>query len=381
MKALGLCFILSLVLQSLHIPVAVAAKDPKVKTFVSRSMTIRRELMAKMKGPIWGIAFLPEGQALLTQKQGEIQHFDPSTGALKQVSGGPPAVVHGQGGLHDLVLSPEFAKDAKVFLSYAKKTGDRAYTTAVGVATWKDGKLEGFREIFAAAPSVSSGQHFGGRLVADAAGSLYVSIGDRGDRDLAQDLGAHAGKVLRLTWEGAPHPDNPFLKRKGARPEIFTYGHRNPQGMARHPVTGRIWVQEHGPRGGDEINLLEAGKNYGWPLATFGREYWGPKIGETTAKGTEPPIHHWTPSIAPSGFVIYESLALPEWRGLFFSGALAQTHLNIVEIKDGRSVKEERLFKEDKQRVRDVRQAPDGTLWYSTDEGHLYRLSLERPAR
>lgn len=346
-----------------------------VRTASSRGMNVKRDLIAKDLGPVWGMVFLPSGEILMTVKTGEIKRFDPKTKKVAIVRGGPKSVVHGQGGLHDVALSPDFKKDRRVYVSYAKEVGQGLYTTALGVGSFDGKDLKNFREIFVAKDGSSKGEHFGGRIVVDKVNSIYLSVGERGDRKNSQNLENHLGKILRLTDEGKPHPENPFLGRDNARGEIYSYGHRNPQGLSLHPTTGELWTQEHGPRGGDEINLVKKGLNYGWPIATYGREYWGPSIGPATAEGVEPPVHHWTPSIAPSGLVIYSGKMFSAWNGLFLSGALALTHLNLVEIKDGKSVNEERLFVDDELRIREVEQAPDGALWYSTDEGSLFRVS------
>lgn len=347
---------------------------PGKTSFESRGMKLEREKMGNDLGPIWGLVFLPSGEILMTIKSGELKRFDPKTKAATTIPGAPKVAVHGQGGLLDIALSPKFKDDKKVYLTYSKEVAKSNYVTALGVGTYDGKELKDFRDIFVAQGKSSKGEHFGSRLVIDPDSTIWMSIGERGDRNNAQRLDNHFGKILRLTADGKAHPDNPFVGRKDALPEIYSYGHRNPQGLARHHLNQELWETEHGPRGGDEINRIRKGLNYGWPKATYGREYYGPKIGETKVEGTEPPLYQWTPSIAPSGMVVYDGDALPAWKGIVFSGALALTHLNLVEIKkDGKAV-EERLFVEDGQRVRDVQQGPSGELWYSTDDGSLYRI-------
>lgn len=350
-----------------------AASSAPAFIFESRGMKLQREQVETKAGPIWAMTFLPDGALLLTLKSGEIKKYDVEKKTFASVGSVPNVAVHGQGGLLDVVLSPGFTKDRKVFLSYSKRLANEEYTTALGVGTFDGKALRDFRELFVARGSSSRGEHFGGRIIAEP-DALWLSVGERGERDNAQDLSNHLGKILRLTWDGKPHPDNPFAGRKDALPEIYSFGHRNPQGLVKHPVTGEIWAHEHGPRGGDEINIIKKGSNYGWPKATFGREYWGPAIGRPKIPGAEEPIHQWTPSIAPCGMVIYSGEALPGWKGLVIAGSLAKTHLNLTEIRNNQMVAEERLFAKDGLRVREVEQSPTGDIWYATDDGSLFRI-------
>ncbi|HYX38014.1 MAG TPA: PQQ-dependent sugar dehydrogenase [Oligoflexus sp.] len=359
------------ILQTAFWPVAAAAVP--VLTFESRGMKLQRELVESQVGPIWAMTFLPDGNLLMTIKSGAIKKYDVKKKSSTNVTGTPPVAVFGQGGLLDIVLSPSFKKDQKIYLSYSKQVGPNLYTTALGVGRFDGKALLGFREIFVAQGSSTKGEHFAGRIVLDGP-SIWFSVGERGERDNAQILTNHLGKILRLTLEGKAYPDNPFVGRKDALPEIYSYGHRNPQGLVKHPITGEIWAHEHGPRGGDEINIIKKGLNYGWPKATFGKEYWGPTIGRSLVEGTEPPIHQWTPSIAPCGMIIYNGNALPGWKGLVIAGALAKTHLNLTELRNNQMVAEERLFAKETLRVREVEQGPDGEIWYATDDGSLFRI-------
>lgn len=324
----------------------------------------------------WALTFLPEGDLLVTERRGRLLQIDPASGISRIIPGTPEVAVAGQGGLLDLALHPEFAQNQWLYLSYARATKGGA-TTAVGRGRLVDGRLQGFSELFRAQPPSKATQHFGSRLLFTDEGYLLVTIGDRGDRDLAQRLDNHAGKVIRLTWEGGIPDDNPFVGSAGALPEIYSYGHRNPQGLVLHPITGQVWLHEHGPRGGDEINLLAAGANYGWPLLTYGREYHGPRIGaEPPQPGFVSPLHHWTPSIAPSGMAFYSGDRFPGWRGDLFVGALAHRHLQRLRLRDGAVVEQEKLLVDRGWRIRDVRSGPDGHLYLLTDadRGVLARL-------
>lgn len=324
----------------------------------------------------WGLAFLPDGRMLITERQGRLQLFDPEDSTLTPIEGIPPVADAGQGGLLDVALHPDFRNNRWVYLSYSAP-GDRGTTTAVGRGRLRGERLTDFQVLFSAAPQFDSQQHYGSRLVFDRDGYLYITVGDRRQRHLAQDPDTHTGSVIRLTDDGEVPDDNPFVGRPDARPEIFSIGHRNPQGMTLHPETGDIWVHEHGPRGGDEINILRAGGNYGWPETTYGREYHGPPIGPDSMPGMAPPIHHWTPSIAPSGMTYYTGDAFPQWRNNIFVGALALTHLARLELDGERVTREERLLDDAGWRIRDVRQGPDGYLYLLVDAGRapLLRLS------
>ncbi len=363
----------ALVLGILHVGLSEAAPSPVPLTFESRGMKLQRDLVQSQVGPIWAMTFLPDGTLLMTLKTGTIKRYDVERKSFTSIAGAPNAAVFGQGGLLDIVLSPDFKKDKKIYLSYSKSVGAGEYTTALGVGIFDGKAITGFRELFVARGSSPKGEHFAGRIVVEPQ-AIWLSVGERGVRENAQDLTNHLGKILRLTLEGTAHPDNPFVGRKDALPEIYSFGHRNPQGLIKHPMTGEIWAHEHGPRGGDEINIIKKGTNYGWPKATFGREYWGPPIGRPSLPGTESPIHQWTPSIAPCGMIVYSGDALPGWKGLVIAGSLAKTHLNLTEIRNNQMVAEERLFAKDGLRIREVEQGPAGEIWYATDDGSLFRI-------
>lgn len=336
----------------------------------------RLQVLAEGLHHPWALAFLPEGDLLVTERRGRLLQIDPGSGAVRTILGTPEVAVAGQGGLLDVALHPDFADNQWLYLSYALAT-DEGATTAVGRGQLMDGRLQNFAELFRAHPASKATQHFGSRLLLTDDGHLFITIGDRGRREQAQRLDNHAGKVIRLTWEGGVPGDNPFMETLGALPEIYSYGHRNPQGLALHPISGQVWLHEHGPRGGDEINVLAAGANYGWPLVTYGREYHGPKIGaEPPQPGFVSPLHHWTPSIAPSGMAFCSGDRFPGWRGDLFVGALAHRHLLRLRLHDGAVVEQEELLADRGWRIRDVRSGPDGHLYLLTDadRGVLARL-------
>ncbi len=332
----------------------------------------------------WALAFLPGGrEMLITERPGRLRLLDAGGTLSAPIEGVPQVFAEGQGGLLDVALSPDFARDRLVYLSYAEAgTNGKAGTTVGRGRLSDDGRrLENFQVIFRQEPKLSTGNHFGSRLVFDRDGHLFVALGENYERMAAQDLGKLQGKVVRLYPDGSVPPDNPFVGRPGARPEIWSYGHRNQQGAALNPWTGRLWTHEHGPRGGDEINIPEPGKNYGWPLATNGIDYNFLPIPEArgkVAKGTEPPHYVWEKSPAISGMAFYDAERFPAWQHDLFIGALADQSLIRLELDGDRIAHEERLLKPLGARIRDVRQGPDGYLYVLTDEpnGRLLRLGL-----
>jgi glucose/arabinose dehydrogenase len=342
------------------------------------------EVAAGLEHP-WALVFLPEGQGyLISERPGRLRLLD-AQGRLHPPLGGVPAVfARGQGGLLDIALSPSFATDRLVYLSYAEADdeGQRA-ATAVGRGRLKEdlSALEGFRVIFRQLPKLSEGIHFGSRMAFGADGQLYVSLGENNQRATAQQLDKLQGKLVRLQPGGGVPADNPFVGREGVRPEIWSYGHRNPQGLALNPWSGRLWLHEHGPRGGDEINIPRAGRNYGWPKATHGINYSFLPIPEAegaTVAGTEPPHHVWERSPAISGMAFYSAERFPAWQHSLFIGALAGQALIRLQLQGDQVVHEERLLQDRGWRIRDVRQGPDGFLYLLTDapDGKLVRLGL-----
>ena len=324
----------------------------------------------------WAVAFLPDGGLLITERPGRLLRID-AAGARTAVAGLPEIAAAGQGGLLDVIVDPGFAANRLIYFSYVERA-DGGLRTAVARAELDGGRLLEVRRIFAMNRASRGGRHFGSRLAILADGDLVIGLGDRGQRQRAQDPADHAGSVLRIRTDGSPSPRTAALAIPGAAPEVFTWGHRNVQGLAIHPETGAVWVHEHGPRGGDEINILRGGANYGWPVVTFGREYSGPSIGiGTEAPGMQSPLLHWTPSIAPSGMAFYTGAEFPRWRGDLFAGALVGRHLRRVVLRGEEAVEQEVLLDRLAERVRDVRQGPDGALWVLTDEsdGTLYRIT------
>jgi aldose sugar dehydrogenase len=324
----------------------------------------------------WGMAFLPGGDILITERPGRLRILRAGVLEPEPIAGVPPVYASGQGGLLDVALDPEFASNRVIYLSYAA-AGDGGYSTKVARARLGVGRLENLEVIFTAEPLARSSHHFGSRLAFDAGGHLFITVGERGRGERAQDLGDLNGSVIRLNPDGSVPEDNPFVGTAGARPEIFSYGHRNPQGLAIHPESGIPWLHEHGAQGGDEVNIVRPGANYGWPVITYGIDYSGAPIGEGTHKeGMAQSIHYWVPSIAPSGMAFYGGDPFPEWRGDLFVGALAGELLARLELDGERVVAEERLLEGEIGRIRDVRVGPDGYLYLLTDEsdGALYRL-------
>ncbi|MCU7933019.1 MAG: PQQ-dependent sugar dehydrogenase [Candidatus Thiodiazotropha sp. (ex Codakia rugifera)] len=327
----------------------------------------------------WSIAFLPDGKILVSERGGNLRLID-SQGDLEPapIKGVPPIRQHGQGGLLDIVIHPDFINNQWVYFSYAESDGYRVGTT-VSRGRLKNRQLEQVEVIFQMDRKTKARQHFGSRLVFDRQGYLYITLGDRGDRPRAQDLNDHAGSLIRLHDDGRVPQDNPFIGISGVKPEIYSYGHRNMQGAALNPQTGKVWTHEHGPQGGDEINVPDAGLNYGWPVISYGVNYViGTKIGEGShKKGMVQPIHYWIPSIAPSGMAFYTGNAFKGWQGNLFVGSLKFQQLVRLELDGETITHEERLLSDELGRIRDVRQGPDGLIYLVTDEenGKLVRLS------
>jgi glucose/arabinose dehydrogenase len=333
----------------------------------------------------WSIAWLPDGSALITERPGRLRILRDGALVREPVKVLPPVLSHGQGGLLDVALHPEFERNRLVYLTFATGTPD-ANRTALARGRLQDDRLQDVEVIFENADVKSGGQHFGSRLLWLPDQSLLMSIGDGGNppisfaggniRDQAQSLATHFGTIVRLTEDGRAHPDNPFVDQKGARPEIYSYGHRNIQGLALDPASGRVWANEHGSRGGDELNLIESGKNYGWPEVTYSMEYWGPRVSDETSRpGVVDPLINWTPSKAPSGLAFYTGDRYPGWQGNLFSGALVFGEVRRIVLDGAKVVDEEKLTIGN--RVRDVRQGPDGYLYVLIDSGEGSLLRIE----
>jgi len=330
----------------------------------------------------WSLAFLPDGRMLVTERPGTMR-FIAVDGELSAPLANVPAVyANGQGGLLDVALSPSFADDAGIYFSYAEAGEDGFAGTALAKAKLTETALEDVEVIFRQQPKLSQGGHFGSRIVFDGEGHLFLTVGENQQRPTAQRLDHLQGKVVRLNLDGSIPSDNPFVGQADARPEIWSYGHRNPQGAARHPLTGELWTSEHGPRGGDEINRPQPGKNYGWPFATFGINYSGDPIPEsvgTQIAGAELPHYYFEISPALSGMAFYFDQRFASWNGSLFLGALASRELIRLQLDGDRIVAEERLLSDRKERLRDVRVGPDGFVYVLTDEadGKLLRVGLK----
>ena len=325
----------------------------------------------------WGMAFLDDSRILVTERSGELRLIENGVLNVTPVVGLPTIVAKGQGGLLDVVLHPDYRQNGWIYFSYVA-TGKGGIGTEVGRARLEGMRLEQWQTLFRMEPKSGGGRHFGSRLIFDRDGYLFITLGDRGDRPRAQQLDDHGGTVIRLHADGSVPADNPFVGVKGVRPEIFSYGHRNPQGIAFHPASGELWLHEHGPQGGDELNWVRPGRNYGWPVITYGVNYGiGTRIGEGTHKaGMEQPLHYWIPSIAPSGMAFYTGDRFPGWKGDLFIGSLKFQYLVRLKLDGQKVVREEPLLKGEYGRIRDVRDGPDGYIYLLTDapNGKLLRL-------
>ena len=350
---------------------------------VVRSSTgdIAVETAAKGLDHPWALAFLPDGRLLVTERPGRMRIVEKGGKLSTALAGVPKVFASSQGGLHDVVLDRSFAENHTIYFCYAEPTGGGA-RTAMARARLADEaapRLDDIGVIFRQEGPLSSGGHFGCRIVQTPDDNLFLTLGEHfTGRDQAQSLGNHLGKIIRIRPDGSVPPDNPFVGRADAKPEIWSYGHRNPQGLALHPATGKLWEHEHGPRGGDEINIIEKGKNYGWPVIGYGIDYSGAKIHASTHKqGMEQPVWYWVPSIAPSGMAFSTGSLFPAWRNNLLVGALAAQILVRLELDGEKIVREERLLHELRERIRDVRQGPDGAVWLATDStsGRILRLT------
>jgi glucose/arabinose dehydrogenase len=342
----------------------------------SKGVPFRLNKVADGLGVPWGMAFIGPEQILLTERNGKIGILDTVSGVITRITGGPKVMHSGQGGLLDVAVPPGYSQRGWIYFSYSKAQQGKGVTT-LARAKLKAKRLVTLQDLLITRSASTTGRHFGSRITFDGTGHLFFSVGDRGVRPNGQDLSTHAGSILRLTLDGSVPENNPFVQQKNALPEIWSYGHRNPQGMFYDKKHQRLWSIEHGPRGGDEINLILRGRNYGWPVISYGKEYWGPvQVGEGTEKeGMEKSIKFYVPSIAPGSLIVYSGKAFPAWKGNLFAGALKLTHLNRVEIdNDGKAVAEERLLEGLGERIRALVESPQGWLYFSTDSGKIFRL-------
>lgn len=356
-------------------------EEPKEKTIslATKSQTTysHEVIVPNMEIP-WGFTFLPDGSMLINEKKGELIRFKNGTKTI--ITGLPEVTLLGQGGLMDIELHPNYKENGWIYLSYVSADGEgNGANTAIMRCKLENNTLTNKKVLYKAGPNSRRGQHFGSRIIFDNDGYLYFTIGDRGNRDInPQNLERDCGKVYRLHDDGRIPVSNPFVKERHAKKAIYSYGHRNPQGMVKHPTTGEIWTHEHGPKGGDEINIVEAGKNYGWPKISYGVNYSGTKFTEHTAlPGMEQPIHHWTPSIAPSGMAFVTSDLYPELKGHLLVGSLKFQYLNLCILDGSKVVREERIL-EDLGRVRSIEQGPDNYIYVGIENVGIVRLNPKK---
>lgn len=330
--------------------------------------------VASVPGVIWGLTFLDSEHAFVTLRSGKIHIVNLVTGEVTPVKGAPAVRASGQGGLLDVALSPD---KQWLYFTYSKPVKEGSATTLARAKLDKNQLME-WQDLLVTQSKNSSSRHYGSRITFDTKGHVYFGVGDRGDRDNGQNTLTHTATILRLNLNGSVPKDNPFVGDSKGLDEIYSYGHRNPQGLFYDRVTHQLWEIEHGPRGGDEINVIKAGANYGWPITSHGKEYWGPiKVGKAEEmEGIEPPVKVYVPSIAPGSLVLYRGTAFPELNGHLLAGALKLAHLNVIRLNDQlQAVEEYRLFEELKERIRDVDIAGNGWIYFSTDSGNIYRVS------
>ncbi|MGN6493837.1 MAG: PQQ-dependent sugar dehydrogenase [Agriterribacter sp.] len=337
--------------------------------------------LAEKLGRPWAVIVMPDEKLLITEKSGYMEIHNADGSLVKKITGFPKVDDAGQGGMLDVALDPDYNNNKIIYWSYSEPyKGGNLTAVAKGKLNDADGKIEGVTVIFRATPKLDNSKlHYGSRLIFDKDGNLFVSAGERSvlnGRPQAQLLNAGLGKVFKITKDGKPAPGNPFIDQKDAMPEIYSYGHRNPQGLDIHPVTGDLWEAEFGPLGGDEVNLVKPGKNYGWPTITYGLEYSGKKIGDSIQQkeGLEQPVYYWDPVLSPSGMSFYKGNAIPEWENNLFIGGLSSMHIVRLVIKDNKVVGEEWLLGDKSERFRDVAYH-NGMLYTVTDNGNLYRIS------
>lgn len=339
------------------------------------------EVLTSSLNKPWGIAQLPDGRLLITEKKGTMRIASLSGTLGDEITGIPEVNSAGQGGLLGLCIDPAFEQNRMVYWVFSESLQDGNLTSvAKGKLSADDTRIENATVIYRATPAYKGTLHYGGRVLYSKEGHLYISTGERSDvetRHFAQDLSTGLGKILRITTDGQPVAGNPFTGNTNASAAVYTYGHRNVQGIAFHPVTGDLWENEFGPRGGDELNLIQPGKNYGWPVITYGIEYRGPTIGDalTQKPGMEQPVYYWDPVISASGMTFYNSDVIPEWKNNLFLACLSGTHVCRLVLENNKVTGEERLLAEEGQRFRDIIQAEDGALYAVTDSGRLYKIS------
>ena len=362
------------------IMLAAPAAHAGTQSIDTEKYSLRVVTVAKGLAEPWSLAWLPDGRMLVTEKTGQMRIVAKNGKLSKPLKGVPKVASSGQGGLLDVILDPKFASNKKIYFSYSERASG-GQGTAVASAKLDGRVLNDTKVLFRQTPKSSGGRHYGGRLVIAGDGTLFITLGDRGERDKVQNKKINRGQIIRINTDGSVPDDNPFVGKKGLRPETFSHGHRNPQGAALHPDTSKLWVHEHGPAGGDEVNVVEAGRNYGWPVIGYGKHYSGAKVGVGTKKrGMEQPVHYWDPSIAPSGMTFYTGDKFPKWKGNLLVGALGHQTVVRLTLDGEKVVGEERILDDLGERIRDVRMGPDGYIYLLTDEhnGRILRLEPSR---
>jgi len=363
-------------LQVLLILCSLQVQAASARVISQSNPNFKLEQLAQDLGVPWGMAFLNDRELILTERQGNIRILNLESLEITTLRGTVEVDAEGQGGMLDVATGPDYTTRDWLYFTYSKSTVSGSVTT-LARAKRRGNQLSDWQELLVTDSATSGYRHFGSRIAFDQQGHVFFGVGDRGERDSAQDLSSHTGTIMRLRLDGSIPDDNPFLSRDNALPEIWSYGHRNPQGLLYDNNTGNLWSIEHGPRGGDEINLVVKGANYGWPVISYGKEYWGPvSIGEGTEKpGMEQPVKVYIPSIAPGSLLLYSATAFPQWQGNLFSGALKLRHLNRVSISmDNKAIAEERLLGDLNERIRALAQSPEGWIYFSTDSGKIIRM-------
>ncbi|MES2661933.1 MAG: PQQ-dependent sugar dehydrogenase [Pseudomonadota bacterium] len=358
-------------------PSVTASPSPTISP--SENPSVETNILTQGLENPWGMAFLPDGRLIVTERPGRLRLISfsdtnpPTAQVSASISGLPSNIAAiGQGGLLDVALHPQFEQNSLVYLTYAGSNSQGLYGTELARGKLQNNQLTDVEVLFRMERKTETTHHYGSRVIFDRDGFLYMTMGDRGEDSRSQDLNDHAGSIVRLTLNGDIPSDNPFVGQPNIKPEIYSYGHRSPQGATVHPQTGEVWMTEHGPQGGDELNVIKSGANYGWPVITYGVNYGsGTPIGEGTSKpGMEQPVHYWTPSIATSGVIFYNGSVFPEWRGDAFVGALKYELIAHLEFENGKVIKEERLFTNQFGRIRDIEEGPDGLIYFITDESN-----------
>lgn len=343
---------------------------------VSEGVHFQVEKLTEGLGVPWGMAFVSPTEILFTERRGRVGLLNIENGEITSIKGVPEVMASGQGGLLDVAVPAGYGAGNWIYFTYVKQQRGKGVTTLARARIKGDRLLE-WADLLITQSATDTGRHFGSRIAFDGDGHIFFTVGDRGVRPNAQDRTTHAGSVLRVNLDGSVPEDNPFIGQQKILPEIWSYGHRNPQGITFDAENQRLWLIEHGPRGGDEINLVMPGRNYGWPVISYGKEYWGPfAVGEGTHKdGMEQPVKVYVPSIAPGSLLLYSGKAFPQWRGNLFAGALVLTHLNRVVLDDaGKAIQEERLLESLGERIRALVESPQGWLYLSTDSGSILRI-------